>query len=205
MNGVQPIEKLYIDDKMDDESIHDDVMLPEEPKAISAESERDTYSGHIDKLNENEIFVFGSNTEGRHGKGAALVARKFGAIYGVSSGPQGRTFAIITKDLTKQRHPSRTEDQIKSEISSLYDYANENPDKRFLVAYSGIGANLNAYSNDEMAEMFAFRSIPSNIVFESEFNKLVSRFENETSSLQKTTSSESKEDGGIDFGDTFEE
>ena len=34
MNGVQPIEKLYIDDKMDDESIHDDVMLPASPEAL---------------------------------------------------------------------------------------------------------------------------------------------------------------------------
>ena len=42
-----------------------------------------TYSGTITRLEQNQIFVFGSNTQGRHGKGAALTARtKFGAIYG---------------------------------------------------------------------------------------------------------------------------
>jgi hypothetical protein len=42
-----------------------------------------TYSGMITELEPNQIFVFGSNTQGRHGKGAALMARyKFGAVYG---------------------------------------------------------------------------------------------------------------------------
>lgn len=47
----------------------------------------------------NEIFVFGSNLAGRHGKGAALEARKnHGAIYGQAFGLQGNSFAIPTKD-----------------------------------------------------------------------------------------------------------
>ena len=46
-----------------------------------------TYTGIIEKLEPNQIFVFGSNTEGRHGKGAAKIARdKFGAIYGQAEG-----------------------------------------------------------------------------------------------------------------------
>ena len=37
----------------------------------------------ITQLEPNQIFVFGSNTQGRHGKGAALTAKnKFGAVYG---------------------------------------------------------------------------------------------------------------------------
>jgi hypothetical protein len=44
---------------------------------------RKTYKDFITQLKDNQIFVFGSNTQGRHGKGAALLARnKFGAIYG---------------------------------------------------------------------------------------------------------------------------
>jgi hypothetical protein len=36
---------------------------------------------------ENTIFVFGSNPEGRHGSGAAKVAKdKFGAVYGQGEG-----------------------------------------------------------------------------------------------------------------------
>jgi hypothetical protein len=50
-------------------------------------------------LLQNEIFVFGSNTEGRHGAGAAKTAMVWGAEYGKNSGRQGQTYAIITKDL----------------------------------------------------------------------------------------------------------
>ena len=48
---------------------------------------------------ENEVFVFGSNLAGRHGKGAALHARQqHGAIYGQGVGLQGSSYAIPTKD-----------------------------------------------------------------------------------------------------------
>ena len=51
----------------------------------------------ITKLNDGEIFVFGSNLAGQHGGGAALVAyRKFGAEWGVGIGLTGLTYAIPT-------------------------------------------------------------------------------------------------------------
>lgn len=44
------------------------------------------------------VFVFGSNLQGRHGKGAALAAvREYGATYGVGVGRQGMAYAIPTK------------------------------------------------------------------------------------------------------------
>lgn len=133
-----------------------------------------TYIGKIKSLKSNEIFCFGSNTEGRHGKGSALLARiKFGAIYGQSEGLQGQSYAIITKDLKKKIHPSRTIEQIIEQIKKLYEFANNNKHLNFLIAYSGDGVNLNAYTPEEMANMFRSQSIPSNIVFEKEFSKLV--------------------------------
>lgn len=139
----------------------------------------------IQNLAPNQVFVFGSNTQGKHGKGAALTAKnKFGAIYGQAEGPQGQSYAIITKDLTKNTHPSRTPEQIKEQIHNLYEYARENPDKEFLVAYSGNGTNLNAYSNQEMADMFGSEPIPNNIVFEQEFNKLIPTESTQISSEQ---------------------
>lgn len=156
------------------------------PSAI----QRKTYSGMIQNLAPNQVFVFGSNTQGKHGKGAALTAKnKFGAIYGEAEGPQGQSYAIITKDLTKNTHPSRTPEQIKEQIHNLYEYARENPDKEFLVAYSGKGANLNAYSNQEMADMFGSESIPNNIVFEQEFNKLIPTESTQISSVQPSKQS----------------
>ena len=135
---------------------------------------RKTYSGFIHYLNDNQIFVFGSNTQGRHGKGAALTARlRFGAIYGNPEGIQGKSFAIITKDLTKSNHPSRTTAQIINQIDKLYKYATLHPDKEFIVAYKCGDNNLNAYSSRDMAKMFASIAIPQNIVFDKLFYELV--------------------------------
>ena len=141
------------------------------------EYKRKTYSGFVTYLHENQIFVFGSNTQGRHGKGAALTAKvKFGAIYGNPEGIQGKSFAIITKDLTKSTHPSRTTAQIISQIEKLYKYASMHPEKEFIVAYKCDDRNLNGYSSRDMAKMFASRNIPSNIVFDKLFYELVKSF-----------------------------
>ena len=52
--------------------------------------EKRTTPERITQLEENEVFVFGSNLEGAHGGGAALLAwRKFGAIWGQGVGLQG--------------------------------------------------------------------------------------------------------------------
>ncbi len=50
-------------------------------------------SNHIERLQPNEIFVFGSNLSGHHGGGAALLAmNKWGAIWGQGVGLQGRSY-----------------------------------------------------------------------------------------------------------------
>jgi hypothetical protein len=135
-----------------------------------------TYKGLITKASDipdNGIFVFGSNTEGRHGKGAALVAfRHFGARYGQPQGPQGRSYAITTKNLRAKVHPSIPQVYIEIQIRHMYAYAAYYNDKLFYVAY-GIGKNLNAYTPEKMAEMFSCTIIPENIVFEEEFAKLL--------------------------------
>lgn len=170
-----------------------------------------TYSGKITELKPNQIFVFGSNTQGRHGKGSALQAKtNFGAVYGQAEGPQGKSYAIITKDLTKPKHPSRTPEQIKEQISKLYEYAKQNPDKEFLVAYSSEGSNLNAYSNEEMASFFSNTTIPNNIVFEEGFAKLLNKNNNQivsTSNIGKDYTIHSGGAVGADsiWGDIAEE
>jgi hypothetical protein len=53
---------------------------------------------NIQSLKPNQIFVFGSNAEGVHGKGAALLAKqKFGAKQKQAEGLQGQSYAVITK------------------------------------------------------------------------------------------------------------
>ena len=66
-----------------------------------------SYTGNITP-DANTIFVFGSNPEGRHGAGAAKIAREqFGAIYGRGEGLQGNAYALPTKRI-KSITPTKT-------------------------------------------------------------------------------------------------
>lgn len=133
-----------------------------------------TYTGLVKSLKDNQIFVFGSNTEGRHGAGAAKFARDYcGARYGQASGLQGRSYGIITKDLTQNIHPSISKDSIILQIQRLYQFAEDHQELEFLIAYSATGANLNGYTSFEMAEMFNQKHIPKNIVFEEQFYQFI--------------------------------
>lgn len=143
---------------------------------------RKTYTGDkIETLPDNGVFVFGSNTEGRHGKGAALVAKtKFGAIYGQAMGLQGRSYAIITKNLQVKTHPSVSKEDIVNQIKNLYNRAYKNTAQDFYVAYTSDGSNLNGYLASDMASMFLQASqkagfIPENIIFQDKFWDLISK------------------------------
>jgi hypothetical protein len=125
---------------------------------------------------ENDRLVFGSNTQGRHGAGSALLAKeKFEANYGQAIGPQGRSYAICTKNLTLKKHPSVSKGNIINQINELYKYAANNSHLKFLIVYSGEGENLNAYSNEELALMFmsAESEIPDNVLFQKAFAELM--------------------------------
>lgn len=144
---------------------------------------RNTYTGKITELGPNQIFVFGSNTQGRHGKGAAYTALiQFGAIYGHTRGRQGSSYAIVTKDLTAFKYALYPQSKILNGIVDLYYYADNHRDLEFLVAYSGTGVNLNGYTPLQMAELFAHAAeqehitIPENITFELGFYSLVRQF-----------------------------
>ena len=133
-----------------------------------------SYTGNITP-DANTIFVFGSNPEGRHGAGAAKVAReKFGAIYGQGEGLQGNAYALPTKDLRVKKNNglrSISETQIVTNIKKLYEVAKQNPDKQFKIAYRNTDkASLNGYTGLEMIDMFIKAGpIPSNIVFSKEW------------------------------------
>lgn len=132
------------------------------------------YTGNITP-DASTIFVFGSNPEGRHGAGAAKIAKEqFGAIYGQGEGLQGNAYALPTKDLrvTENRGlRSISEAQIIENIKKLYDAARQNPDKQFKIAYRNTNeVSLNGYTGLEMIDMFLKAGpIPTNIVFSKEW------------------------------------
>lgn len=104
-------------------------------------------------LHENQIFVFGSNREGRHGTGAAKLAfNHFGAKYGQASGLQGQSYAIVTKEL-RPSAPSVTLEEVKRGVDTFLEFAKANPDKEFLVTRLGCG--LAGFKDREIAELFA--------------------------------------------------
>ena len=135
---------------------------------------RKTHDGTL-KLKPNQALVITTNTQGRHGKGNALVGMKYGAIYGQAKGPMGRTYGIITKDLTKRKHPSISANFIIEQIGEFYEFAKRYWNVELLIPYAGVAnkLNLNGYTNLEMAQMFKAVQIPENVLFEGEFDKLL--------------------------------
>ena len=110
-----------------------------------------------------EIFVFGSNLAGRHGKGAALEAKKnWGAIYGQGTGLQGRSFAIATKDRFLKPLPL---DMIWEGANEFLIHAHLSPDDRFKM--TRIGCGLAGYRDDQIAPMF--RGASRNVIMPDEW------------------------------------
>jgi hypothetical protein len=121
-----------------------------------------------------KIFVFGSNREGRHGKGAALEARiKWGARYGNPEGPQGQSYAIITKELRKDWPPVYL-CEVQDGVRKFLEFARIHPGLEFHV--SKIGCGLAGFTPEQIAPMF-FGATP-NVLLPEEFN-LVLRNSNE--------------------------
>tara|TARA_Y100000310_G_scaffold176646_1_gene176760 strand:- start:2240 stop:2605 length:366 start_codon:yes stop_codon:yes gene_type:complete len=113
----------------------------------------------INHLREDEIFVFGSNTQGRHGAGAARQALRWGAQYGVPSGIQGRTYAVVTKDLRLGRR-SISMSRIQEQLLVLIEYASEHPNLNFLL--TPIGCGLGGYQLSELEAILP--PLPNNIL-----------------------------------------
>ena len=104
----------------------------------------------ITKLAENEIFVFGSNLSGRHGKGAAKTALSWGAIWGQGAGLQGRTYGIPTK--TADVRKTLPVEAIRLYVDRFIQDAKEHSDKIFLV--TEIGCGLAGYKPKDIAPLF---------------------------------------------------
>lgn len=124
----------------------------------------------METQSSTEIFVFGSNTEGRHGAGAALYAlHHCGAIWGQPVGIQGKSYAIRTKDLTKVGMRTYPLWKIQNDILDFVRHANHYPELTFKV--TPIGCGLAGYNPEEIALLFPM-SLPENIKLPEEFIKV---------------------------------
>jgi hypothetical protein len=91
----------------------------------------------IFELEPNEVFVFGSNSRGSHGAGAALHAKEeFGAEEGVGEGMTGQCYAFPTLD---GDYSQRSPEELTTSRDILYKCCEANPDKVFLLTEVGCG------------------------------------------------------------------
>lgn len=122
-----------------------------------------TTPSRITSLAPGEIFVFGSNLAGRHGKGAALTAAKlFGAKRGVGHGFMGRCYAIPTKD--SHLKPLSLAG-ILQVVDVFRQFASDYPSYTFLV--TPIGCGEAGYDPEEIAPLFGEELTPNIVMPES--------------------------------------
>ena len=121
-------------------------------------------SSKIDSLEEDEIFVFGSNLEGKHLGGAAKAAHhRFGAQWGVGVGLTGQAYAIPTMQGGVET--------IKPYVDQFIDYAKEHQEKEFLV--TRIGCGIAGFKDEEIAPLFKKAATIRNIYLPKEFFDII--------------------------------
>jgi hypothetical protein len=124
---------------------------------------------HIDgSLPENgEIFVFGSNLAGKHGRGAAYAAYKaFGAKYGRAHGLCGQSWGIPTKD----EHIRIMEiEQIVPFIEDFIEFVLFRDDLQFFM--TRVGCGLARYNDEDIAPLFKRLAKAENISWPEEWKK----------------------------------
>ena len=120
----------------------------------------------ITTLAENEIFVFGSNLEGRHAGGAARLAHRcFGAVMGQGIGLQGRSYAIPTMQGGVET--------IRPYVDEFVAFAKEHCNLRFYV--TKIGCGIAGFSEWDIAPLFADAMDVENIFLPREFVLIILR------------------------------
>lgn len=119
---------------------------------------------HITQLNDNEIFVFGSNLQGRHSGGAAKIAReKFGAVMGKGVGLQGKSYAIPTMQ--------GGVDTIKPYVDDFIKYAKEHRNLHFYV--TKIGCGIAGFSEEQIAPLFMHAMLLENVSLPQSFFQIL--------------------------------
>lgn len=113
------------------------------------------------------IFVFGSNLAGRHGRGAALHARRHhGAAPGIGHGRTGSAYAIPTKD---ERLRVLSLETIRRYVAEFLAYAKTHPHLTFQV--TAVGTGLAGYAHADIAPLF--RGAPGNCILPDEWRSLI--------------------------------
>ena len=155
---IEQKEEMQINDSLIHKKGKSDVFS-ENSKVVDRSVIR-VSSDRIEKLADNEIFVFGSNLAGKHIGGAARQAfQNFGAEWGVGNGPTGRAYAIPTI------HGGI--DEIAPYINQFIQYATKHSEQKFLV--TKIGCGVAGFRPKDIAPLFASAAKLINVYLPAEF------------------------------------
>ena len=111
----------------------------------------------VAELDDTEVFVFGSNAEGKHGGGAAKAAAEhFGAVWGEGHGLHGQSYAIDTMSGF---------DVLADEVATFITFAEEHPELIFLL--TPIGTGIAGHTLEQVAPLF--EGAPANVILPEPF------------------------------------
>ena len=117
----------------------------------------------INVLADNEIFVFGSNFQGAHMGGAARAAKeKFGAVWGIGEGLQGKSYAIPTMEGLDNLAPA---------VQRFTSFAHQHKELKFYV--TAIGCGIAGYQPEQIAPMFLDAAYLRNVYLPVSFWKVI--------------------------------
>lgn len=127
---------------------------------------------NITSLNQDDIFVFGSNLEGIHAGGAARTAyEKFGAEWGNGVGLQGQSYAIPTM------HGGI--ETIKPYVDQFIDVARECDQNTFYV--TRVGCGIAGFTDEEIAPLFKDAMKLYNVRLPESFVKVIKSLPDQSS------------------------
>lgn len=119
-------------------------------------------------------FYFGSNESGYHGAGAAFDAwKRFGARYKKGFGPNGRSFAIPTKDWDVQTLPLPVIDHY---VQRAIEFIKANPEEVHII--TRIGCGLAGYEPKDIAPMFVEVADFANVWLPEDFRIILKKLKN---------------------------
>lgn len=106
----------------------------------------------LTSLPPNNVFVFGSNTEGRHDGGAAHAAfERFGAEWGRGEGLADQSYALPTMDGAEV---------FKAAVVRFLSFAGARPDLTFWL--TKVGCGVAGYDERQVRRWFA--AAPLNVI-----------------------------------------
>ena len=113
----------------------------------------------IERLEPNEIFVFGSNRIGKHyGKAARMAYESFGGG-GLAEGVKGQTYAIPVVRAGVE--------MIVPHVDIFITFARNHPEIRFLV--TRVGCGVAGFTDEEIAPLFAAAADMENVTLPLSF------------------------------------